>query len=108
MMRGNVVHDEFRTHEYNIPIRDKKIRVPAWPVELAQLAFVNTKSNHWLTRGMHQFFQFREDIRLHPASGEWPVIGQPSNSTKQVRVLCPEVIAISQIVEVSHDYFFAG
>ena len=107
-MRGNVVRDKFRTHEDNITIRDKKIRIPAWGVELTQFAFVDTKSNHWLPRGMHQFFEFREDIRVRLTRSEWLVIGEPSNRTKQVSVFYAEVITLSQVIEVSHDSIFEG
>ncbi len=82
MMRSNVMHNEFWTHENNITIRDKKIRIPAWGVELTQFAFVNTKSNHRLPRSVHQFLELREGIRICFASSEWLVLGQPANRTK--------------------------
>ena len=75
MMRGNVMHDEFLTHENNITIWDKKIRIPAWGVELTQFAFVNTKGNHWLPQVLHQLLQLREGIQIHFASSERLILG---------------------------------
>ncbi len=92
MMRGNVVHDEIWTHENNITIRDKQIRISARGVELTQFAFVNTKGNHWLPRGLHQFFELREGIRIRFTSSEWLVLGQPANRTKRLSVFCAEVM----------------
>ena len=108
MMRSNVMHNEFWTHENNITIRDKKIRIPAWGVELTQFAFVNTKSNHRLPRSVHQFLELREGIRICFASSEWLVLGQPANRTKRLSVFCAEVIALCQIIEVRHGSFFKG
>ncbi len=102
MMRGNVMHDEFWTHENNITIWDKKIRISAWGVELTQFAFVNARSNHRLPRGAQQFFEFREGTRVGFAGG------QPANSTKRLSVLFAEVIALSQVMEVRHDSFIEG
>ena len=108
MMRGNVMHDEFWTHENNITIWDKKIRIPAWGVELTQFAFVNARSDHRLPRGAQQFFEFREGTRVGFAGSESLASGQPANSTKRLRVLSAEVIALSQVMEVRHDSFIEG
>ena len=108
MMRCNVMNDEFRTHEDNIAIWQEKIQVPTWGVKLTQFAFVNTKGNHWLPRGLHQFFELREGLRIRFTSSEWLVLCQPANRTKRLSVFCAEVIALCQIIEVRHGSFFKG
>ena len=102
MMGGNVMQDEFRTHKYNVTIGDKEIRIPTRGVELTQFAFVNAKSNHRLPRGTQQFFELCECTRVRFAGSESLVTGQPPNSTKRLSVLCAEVIALSQVIEVRH------
>ena len=108
MMRGNVVHNEFGTHEYNTTIGDKKIRTPALGIELTQFAFVNTRGNHWLPRGLHQFLELREGIGIHFTCSERLIFGQPANRTKRLTALCAEIIALCQIIEVRHGSFFKG
>ncbi len=108
MMCGNVMHDEFWTHENNITIWDKKIPIPAWRVELTQFAFVNAKGNHWLPRVLHQLLELREGIRIHFASRERLILDQPANRTKRLTAFCAEEIALCQIIEVRHGSFFKG
>ena len=48
MMRGNVVHNQFRTYEDQGTIWDEQICAAVWRIELAEFAIVNATGNHRL------------------------------------------------------------